>query len=48
MLETQALDLYLRYSQKAENEESKTVLYDIAEEEKAHLATLGRLMEAKA
>jgi rubrerythrin len=48
MLETQALDLYLRYSQKAKNEESKTVLYDIAEEEKAHLATLGRLMEAKA
>ena len=48
MLETQALDLYLRYSQKAINEESKTVLYDIAEEEKAHLATLGRLMEAKA
>ena len=48
MLETQALDLYLRYSQKAKNEESKTVLYDIAEEEKAHLATLGRLIEAKA
>ena len=48
MLETQALDLYLRYSQKAKNEESKTVLYDIAEEEKAHLAALGRLMEAKA
>jgi sulfur-carrier protein adenylyltransferase/sulfurtransferase len=48
MLETQALDLYLRYSQKAKNEESKTVLYDIAEEEKSHLATLGRLIEAKA
>ena len=48
MLETQALDLYLRYSHKAKNGESKTVLYDIAEEEKAHLETLGRLMEAKA
>lgn len=48
MLETQALDLYLRYSQKAKNEESKTVLYDIAEEEKSHLSTLGLLMEAKA
>ena len=48
MLETQALDLYSRYSQKAINEKSKTVLYDIAEEEKAHLATLGRLMEVKA
>ena len=48
MLETQALDLYMRYSEKAEDEKSKTVLYDIAEEEKAHLAALGRLMEEKA
>jgi rubrerythrin len=48
MLETQALDLYLRYSQKAKNEASKTVLYDLAEEEKSHLATLGHLIEAKA
>jgi len=48
MLETQALDLYLRYSQKLKKEDSKTILYDIAEEEKAHLATLGRLMESKA
>jgi rubrerythrin len=46
MLEAQALDLYLRYSQRVKKEDSKTVLYDIAEEEKAHLATLGRLMEA--
>ena len=48
MLETQALDLYLRYSQKVKKEDTKTVLYNIAEEEKAHLATLGRLMESKA
>ncbi|MBW2343382.1 MAG: sulfurtransferase, partial [Deltaproteobacteria bacterium] len=48
MLETQALDLYMRYSEKAKDEKSKTVLYDIAEEEKAHLASLGRLMEEKA
>jgi len=47
MLETQALDLYMRYSEKAKDEKSKTVLYDIAEEEKAHLASLGRLMEEK-
>ena len=45
MLETQALDLYLRYSQKAKDEKSKSVLYNIAEEEKAHLKLLGRLME---
>jgi len=48
MLETQALDLYMRYSEKAGDEKSKTVLYDIAEEEKAHLKALGRLMEEKA
>ena len=48
MLETQALDLYMRYSEKAEDEKSKAVLHDIAEEEKAHLKTLGRLMEDRA
>ena len=46
MLETQALDLYLRYSQKTKEEKSKSVLYEIAQEEKAHLATLGKLMDA--
>ena len=45
MLETQALDLYLRYSQKAQDEESGRVLYRIAEDEKAHLAVLGDMME---
>jgi len=45
MLETQALDLYLRYSQKIKDENGRTVLYEIAEEEKAHLVSLGRLME---
>ena len=45
MLETQALDLYLRYSQKAEDKESRRVLYRIAEDEKAHLAALGDMME---
>lgn len=45
MLETQALDLYLRYSQKIKDENGRTVLYEIAQEEKAHLAGLGRLME---
>lgn len=47
MLEAQALDLYLRYSRKTEDPKSKSVLFGIAEEEKAHLATLGRLIEDK-
>jgi rubrerythrin len=47
MLETQGLDLYMRYAQKSENEKSKNVLFEIAEDEKAHLDALGRLMEAK-
>jgi len=48
MLESQAMDLYMRYSQKTKDEKGRTVLYDIAEEEKAHLRTLGRLMDEKA
>ena len=48
MLEAQALDLYSRYSQKSRNESTRKVLYDIAEEEKAHLAALGDLLESRA
>ena len=47
MLETQAMDLYMRYSEKSRDEKSRTVLYDIAEEEKVHLKALGRLIEEK-
>jgi rubrerythrin len=47
MLETQALDLYLRFAHKSANAETKDVLFKIAQEEKAHLAALGRLMEEK-
>jgi rubrerythrin len=47
MLETQALDLYMRYSQKIQDQPGKGVLYDLAEEEKGHLVSLGRLMEEK-
>jgi len=47
MLETQALDLYSRYSQKMKDGQGKTVLYEIADEEKAHLASLGKLMETR-
>jgi len=47
MLETQALDLYMRYSGKVRDKTGKDVLYNLAEEEKGHLASLGRLMEEK-
>ena len=48
MLEAQALDLYLRYSQKSTDQSCKKIFYTLSEEEKAHLASLGRLMEAGA
>jgi rubrerythrin len=44
-LETQALDLYLRYSSTLEDGETKEVMFQLAEEEKAHLHSLGNLME---
>ncbi len=45
MLETQALDLYLRFADKAEEDQAKQVLFKIADEEKQHLASLGQLRE---
>jgi rubrerythrin len=47
MLETQALDLYLRFSQKTENKDTKAVLFKLADEEKAHLALLGDWLEGE-
>jgi sulfur-carrier protein adenylyltransferase/sulfurtransferase len=47
MLETQALDLYLRFAEKSAHEETKKVLFLIADEEKNHLTTLGRLRDAR-
>ncbi len=47
MLETQALDLYLRLARKSIDQETREVLFAIAEEEKAHVAALGRLMDQK-
>ena len=47
MLETQALDLYLRFAGRCEQPQTKEVLYALAGEEKAHLASLGRLMDEK-
>jgi sulfur-carrier protein adenylyltransferase/sulfurtransferase len=45
MLETQALDLYLRFAGRMEHREAKQVLFRLGDEEKAHLAALGRLLD---
>ena len=45
MLETQALDLYLRFAEKTTDERTQQVLFSIADEEKAHLSSLGDLMD---
>lgn len=44
-IEAQALDLYHRVGQEIENPVSKQIVEKIASEEKAHLASLGDLME---
>lgn len=43
-LETQSLDLYLRFAEKSGHQETKDVLFTIAEEEKGHLKSLGNLL----
>jgi rhodanese-related sulfurtransferase/rubrerythrin len=48
MLETQALDLYLRFAGKLTQPQAKEVLYTLAQEEKGHLARLAKLWEEKA
>ena len=48
MIETQALDLYLRYAERSSDPHTAEILYKISDEEKAHLASLGSLMEKKA
>jgi len=47
MVETQALDLYLRMADACAQQETRSVLLKISEEEKAHLAALGQLLEQK-
>jgi len=47
MIEAQALDLYMRYADKADDEEVVKLLHRLAEEEKSHLKVLGRLMDRK-
>jgi rubrerythrin len=46
MLETQAMDLYMRFAQQSKNETTQKVLHRVAEEEKFHLASLGKLIES--
>ncbi len=48
MIETQALDLYLRYADTSSETRTKEVLFKIADEEKAHLSALGELMSQRA
>jgi rubrerythrin len=45
MLETQALDLYIRFAGYVENEKSSNLLQQIADDEKAHLKALGEMIE---
>jgi len=44
-IEAQALDLYTRASERSEDPRSKDALKKIAEEERAHLEQLGKLMD---
>jgi rubrerythrin len=43
MLEAQAMDLYMRYADKCEDQKVKAILFKMANEEKAHLKRLGDL-----
>ena len=45
-IEAQALDLYQRLSSKVTNTKSRDIINKIAGEEKAHLASLGKLMDS--
>jgi rubrerythrin len=45
MLEAQGMDLYMRYAEKSENPRVKEILFDMAGDEKAHLKSLGDLLE---
>lgn len=47
MLETQALDLYLRFAGREAEVATREVLFRLAGEEKAHLSALARLLDAK-
>jgi len=46
-LETDSLDLYLRMAQKTRNKKTSAVFYDLANEEKTHLKSLGEVFRRK-
>ena len=46
MLEAQAMDLYMRYADKCEDQTVKETLFKMADEEKAHLKSLADLIRA--
>ena len=48
MLETQAMDLYLRFADKSTEAATREVLFKVATEEKQHLGALADLLEASA
>lgn len=45
-IEAQALDLYFRASERADNDESRKFLLQMADEERSHLVQLGQLIES--
>ena len=47
MLEAQAMDLYMRYADKCQDHKVKDILFKLADEEKAHLKSLGVLLETQ-
>ena len=47
MIETQALDLYLRMAADSRNEQTRKILHRIGNEEKAHLALLGKYLDER-
>ncbi|MBI4793782.1 MAG: sulfurtransferase, partial [Deltaproteobacteria bacterium] len=45
-IEVQALDLYQRAAQRSADHDSRLLLLQIAQEERAHIEQLGRLLDA--
>jgi rubrerythrin len=45
MLEAQGMDLYMRYAEKSQEPRVREILFAMADDEKAHLKSLGNLFE---
>jgi len=45
MLEAQGMDLYRRYAEKSQDPRVREILFTLADDEKAHLKSLGTLLE---